>query len=74
MIALAGHGYGKDHDGPLSALAIAYFIISLTFNVIVTSLIVGRLWFVSRGTARSSAMYKDGLYTRVIVALIESGE
>lgn len=75
MISLGGHGYGSDHDGPLIALTETYFSITMVYNVMVTSAIVGKLWFVSRAAARGRlTANRDGLYKRVIVALVESGE
>lgn len=45
----------------------------MTYNLLVTSLIVGRLWLVSRSTKLASGGFQDGVYLRVMLALSESG-
>lgn len=70
--AFAGHGYGADHNERLHALISACYILGLVFNILVTALIVGRVWLVGH-RSRNTAGWRDGVYLRVIVCLVESG-
>ncbi|EIW58358.1 uncharacterized protein TRAVEDRAFT_167848 [Trametes versicolor FP-101664 SS1] len=56
----------------MSRLGSAQFIISLVVNILVTMIIAGRIWFVSRRTRKALGV-AGGNYTRVLLLIIESG-
>ncbi|KAL1945067.1 hypothetical protein VTO73DRAFT_2687 [Trametes versicolor] len=56
----------------MARLGAAMYIMSLVVNVLLTLVIVARIWFVTRRT-RKALNASGGQYTRVLLLLIESG-
>ncbi|TFK97078.1 hypothetical protein BDV98DRAFT_514405 [Pterulicium gracile] len=65
---------GQDVFRPeIARWAKATFMLTFTTNILVTSLIAGRLWWISRGVRKHFGKGHSSRYHRAIILVVESG-